>query len=150
MRRHHPLLRLVIFALVLCGGCFAIFSGCQMRSVQSDLDDHGVVVEGSVVDATTRSRRGRRKYYLGVQYQTDAATLSANLRVSEQIYDAHARAAQDAQARRIAVRYLPEDVSEVRVVGYDEDWRVPIGVGAALVLLGVIGGLLTLRKLASG
>ncbi|TAJ18315.1 MAG: DUF3592 domain-containing protein [Planctomycetota bacterium] len=151
MPRSKALLRLLIYALLFCAGLFIIYLGIDMHRTKVALDERGVVTEGTVVQAWSRSRRTGRRYYFDVRFRTaDDRVLTEDIRVSDELYDAHVDEHNAVRVPRVDVRYLPEDVRAVRVVGYDQDARAPLAVGALIALFGSIGGLLTLRKLGRG
>ena len=93
------------------------------------LKANGKSVVAEVTDAEERrGRRGRKSYYLTVNFKTESgATITSEERVSSSTYD------QGTSAKKINVTYLPEKPEVCRIGEPATNW---IGLGAGVVMIG--------------
>ena len=103
----------------------------QSKKLQAE----GKGVTGAVTDTDVqRGRRGRRTYYLTVNFKTEAGdTYEKRKSVSRSLFD------DASEARTVPVVYLPSDPAVVALGKADTEFGGMIAGVVALVLGGVIG-----------
>src|SRR5690348_12766555 len=105
LKRPFALLLSAIVGIVLL--VFIVRDFFQLRALQS----HGKTTVAQVTGAEERSgRRGRKKYYLSVNFKTEAGQMvTAEKGVSRSTYD------QGSSAKSINIIYLPEKPEVFRI-----------------------------------
>ena len=121
-------------ATVLVGVVLLVTGFNEFRQSKK-LQAEGKQVSGVVTDTDVqRGRRGRRSYYLTVNFKTEAGeTHEARKRVSRSLFD------EASEAKTVAVVYLPSDPTVVTFGKADTEFGGLIAGVVALVVGGVIG-----------
>jgi hypothetical protein len=116
-------------------GVVLLVTGFNEFRQSKKLQAEGKQVSGVVTDTDVqRGRRGRRSYYLRVNYKTEAGeTFEARKSVSRSLFD------EASEARTVPVVYLPADPAVVTFGKADTEFGGLIAGAVALVLGGVIG-----------
>ena len=114
-------------------GLFLLYFGVTEYFETKALQSKGKSTTGEVTDAEERSgRRGRRKYYLSVNFRTEQGQqISSRSRVPQAVYE------QAAHSRKVNVTYLAAK-PEVHRFGPDvtNDF---VGMGMGVLVLGFAG-----------
>ena len=126
---------LVVAGAAILGVVLLVFGFKEYRQSKK-LQSDGKTAVGAVTDASTqRGRKGRRSYYLTVNFQTEAGTaVEERKKVSSSTYD------EAREAGTVPVTYLPSDPS-VCAFGpkVKTEFGVLIGGVVALVVAGLAG-----------
>ena len=119
---------------ILVGFVLLVMGFMEFRQSKK-LQAEGRQVSGAVTDTDVqRGRKGRRSYYLTVNFQTEAGeTYEARKSVSRSLFD------EASEARTVPVVYLPSDPTVVTFGKADTEFGGMIVGVVALVLGGVIG-----------
>lgn len=114
-------------------GVFLLIFGCKEFFETRSLQSKGKTTTGEVTDAEERSgRRGRRKYYLSVNFRTEQAQqINSRSRVSKAVYE------QAAHSRKVNVTYLPTK-PDVHRFGPDVKTDF-VNIGIGVLVLGFAG-----------
>jgi hypothetical protein len=104
---------------------FGVKEYFQVKALKSN----GKSVVAEVTEAEERSgRRGRKKYYLTVNYKTEAGqTITSEESVSRSIYD------EGTGSRKVNVTYLPDKPDVCRIGEVSTNW---IGLGLGVLMVG--------------
>lgn len=120
---------------ILFGGIFGLvllFLGGKEYFESKSLQSKGKSVVAEVTDLEERSgRRGRRKYYVSVNFKTEKGeTITSRSRVSSSEFD------EASASRKVNITYLPEKPSVHRIGPVGTEFG---NIIFGLVVLGVAG-----------
>ena len=140
--------RMLFLLAALIGGPVLIIAGIGEYRDSKQLQADGKVVTAQVVDAKeTRSRKGRHKYYITIEYQPEqGAVQRATSRVSSDDFS------QAVTARSVPVVYLPARPEVFQLGEKAETEYGSIVVGAILTVgaLGFLGFLFFAHRSSKG
>jgi hypothetical protein len=129
--------------VALAVGGFLVYSGVKEYRNSKRLVNEGKSADAKVTDKDmTTGRKGRRSYYLAVQFKTEAGKpVEERLQVSSSEYDSAAIGAT------VPVHYLADDPTVCQVGSKAEVKWTTFAIGA---FLAVVGGFSVLRNGSSG
>jgi len=126
---------LLVGGAVLFGGLFVVTGWFEYRDTKKLASEGKAVVAQVLEKDIERGRRGRKSYYVSVQFKTESgATVQQRLRVSSSQYDAAS------PGGTVPAHYLPNDPTVCQVgEKVEAKWSgILIGLGAWLVA-GMLG-----------
>jgi hypothetical protein len=110
-------------------GIVLLVFGVQEYFQVKALRTKGKTISADVTDAEEhRGRRGRRKYYLTVNFKTEAGqSITSEESVSSTVYD------QGTSTKKVDVTYLPDKPEVCRIGPVSTNW---VGLGLGVFMLG--------------
>ncbi len=122
--------------LLVVGVVVAIGAFKEKQKVER-LMASGQTTEGAIVEAEERSgRRGRKSYYIDVQYGSEPKSHRGNFNVTKEFYQAHVSTTEVTNPE-VTVRFNPDNIAESIIEGGSVDQKFLVYVGPVLALVGL-------------